>query len=231
MNINNIELGDHVIVTYTHGIYKGQYDAFIWEKNKKGCYVLWNNKEDEGTTSFIAYKYMQHGTMQRRTAAQMMSIVALAVDNNDDDDDYIEEDKALQLKDQTEDTFVDDYSDVEVLDESDSNSGTKRKIITSTTTTTDGNSNKRLRQNFWNEKSNVSALHTTEDVDTLKKNLLILLNQLKEKVNSMQERINAVDCFTKELAKSCNSHHEKIYEILSDMKTTFSPKKTEELRL
>ena len=66
MNINNIELGDHVIVTYEHGVYKGEYTGYVWEKRKNGCVIMWDNEEDKGTTTFIAYRFIKKGRSRKK---------------------------------------------------------------------------------------------------------------------------------------------------------------------
>ena len=85
MNKNNIQLGEHVIVTYNRGVFKGEYDAFVWKKNNKGCTVLWANDDDKGTTTFIAYKYMRSGKLKRKTNAEMMHLAAFDTDDMTDD--------------------------------------------------------------------------------------------------------------------------------------------------
>ena len=68
-------------------------------------------------------------------------------------------------------------------------------------------------------------------VEELQKKIISMLHALKDSMQTLEDKIKATEEFSKQLASYCNSQHEKIYEIMADMKTTFSPKKGEELTL
>ena len=68
-------------------------------------------------------------------------------------------------------------------------------------------------------------------VEDLQKKIISMLHGLKYSMQALEDKIKVTEEFSKHLASYCNSQHEKIYDILSNMKTTFSPKKGEDMTL